>query len=162
MNGLHRVFLCALAAPALLLDTCATHPDLAARLGLDVWNVPEMRRQIERGRGDLARADEVQRLLRERIESRGRVVDELRLGRIGLLEAAARFRDLNAVRPDGARDLPRCCPGDSEQERCCRQVISWVRGRPEGASAEAAGLPDKLEEELRERLGRDGTVRLPW
>src|SRR5262249_41885967 len=149
MNLLQRSFFCALAAPALLLGACRAQPELARRLNLDVWTLPEMQQQIAEGQRDLAHGEEILRGLRERIERRERIADEVAAGRMGLLQAAARFRDLNAAGTTGGQDPGRLFVGDSDEERCCRQVIQWVNLRVEWQSTEeTAQVGDRLEQEL--------------
>ena len=145
MSATLRWFLCALVVLGLFFGTWA------ARAGLDFWNVPEVGRPI-----DTEKVEETRRI-DERSRCRDRVADDLCAGRVGLLEAAARFRDLNAGTPAG-RVVSVHFPGDSEDERCCRHVIAWVHTRQEGESPEqAARLTAALEQELR----REGRLRLP-
>jgi hypothetical protein len=158
MNALQRGFLCALAAPAVLFGFCRAHPDLARRVNLDVWRLPELHQHIAEGQRDLARGEENARGLRERIESRERIADEVAAGRMGLLQAAGRFRDLNPASATGGYDPRTLFSGDSDEERCCRQVIQWVELRAAWQSTEeAARAKDRLEQELDEYLQREAT-----
>jgi hypothetical protein len=82
-------------------------------------------------------------------------------GRLSLLEAAARFRDLDEQPPAARREVLRCAyPGASDDECRCRAVLQYVwveaRDRP-GADPAVA---KRLEAELRGLLGH-GDVRLP-
>jgi len=145
-----RVFPCALTALALRLSPLATGPEWAARLGLDLWNVPEIERQIDRGREELAEGQAESRRVAERIVARERVVDDLCARRINLREAAARFRDLSAG-TDAARYACLCYTGDGDDERYCRQVIQWVHARLAPTSPEEADrTADALEKEFRQ------------
>jgi hypothetical protein len=161
MSGPPRWFLCAVAAPAILFGACAARPDWAAHLGLDVWNLPELTRQVEQGRrgltavdGELGRAD-------ERAACRRQVAADVCEGRLGLPEAAARFRDLNAGAP-AAWYQSLYYAGDSEDERCCRQVIGWVRVQlAQQSPEEAARRTAELEQELSAYLRRDAQGRPP-
>jgi hypothetical protein len=75
---------------------------------------------------------------------------------MGLLDAAARFRELNAG-TDAARYQRLYYPGDSDEERCCRQVIEWVKRELEcEAPGEAARRTAELEQELTDYLRRGG------
>jgi hypothetical protein len=162
MNALTRWFACAVAAPAILLGACALKPDWAARFGLDVWTLPEMGEQVEQGRDKEARIDELLQLVRAREGGRERVDDDLLGGRIGLLEAAARYHDLNASGPEDGRELLPCFPGDSDEERCCRQVIQRIGARLRRESpGEAQRVTDALEAELNDHLRRAGAGRVP-
>lgn len=160
MNALTRWIACAVAAPALLFGLCALRPDWAARFGLDVWTMPELEDQTEQGRDRGARIDGHLRLVRATEEDRNRVDDELLCGRIGLLEAAARYRDLNASVPDNGRDQFPAFPGASDEERCCRQVIQRVGARLRRDSpAEARRVTDALEAELNDHLRKSRAGR---
>jgi hypothetical protein len=111
-------------------------------------------------------AGELCALFRSRSESKRQVARDLLAGRICLLEAAARFRQLNAPPPEADTSLFRGAsvfPGRTEEERLCRQVIQWAAtefedgGRPTAASA---ACRRRLEGELQALLER-GPVLLP-
>jgi glutathione S-transferase len=99
----------------------------------------------------------VDRRVREKERIGCAVID----GRLTLFEAAALFRRLNEAPPKPA-PLSASFPGDSEEERLCRQVIRWAWRRlsecyPGGAEA----LVAPYEEELRRHKERHGRVVLP-
>jgi anaerobic glycerol-3-phosphate dehydrogenase len=98
----------------------------------------------------------------QRLRMRMRVVRELAVGKMNLLEAAAWFRDLNKTLPEAGRKAQEVClPAASTEERCCRQVISWLRNHVEdGNNSVPAASPDCLERQLEEHL-RCGPLRLP-
>ncbi len=85
------------------------------------------------------------------IAMKEQIVAELISGRLPLLEATARFRQLG-----GAGRGPE--PGGEEW---CRTVIGWAHlalsDRPERAEA----VSDHLEQELQTHLARHGCVCLP-
>jgi hypothetical protein len=144
-----------------LVNVCSTYRHWTARAGLDLAALPELESQIARVERDLAERDsELQvwaGLEQERNEITGAVID----GHLGLFEAAARFRDMNALSPDGGRMVRAKYPG-SYDEQCCQQVISWTSARLALESpAICAKVTAELEAELRERQRRDGTIRLP-
>jgi hypothetical protein len=79
-----------------------------------------------------------------------------------LIEAAAVFRDLNELPGAPATTHLDLFPGGTEEERLCRQVISWVESDPQnGPTDRARALARKLEEELEARLRGPGFVGLP-
>src|SRR5262249_2374507 len=95
-------------------------------------------------------------------EARQRVLADLALGRLKLLEAARLWRDLSPVGPEEVGHLLiQAGPGGSDGERLCRHTIERVRSeldlRPEVTRRAVA----RLEAELREHLARHGTVTLP-
>jgi hypothetical protein len=111
---------------------------MARRLALEA--APAVRRA--------AGGDEEHRQALRRVQARQEAVADLIAGRVGLLEAAARFQAAG----DGAG-------GDGEV--ACRAVIGWAQlalsDRPERAEALAVAL----EDELQAHLARHGAVRLP-
>jgi hypothetical protein len=161
MTMIPRWSLCAATAVSLLLSACALRPDWAGRLDIDYWSVPRLRRQIEQGQRVQAAGDDELRRIDERASGRERVAGDLRAGRIGLLEAAACFRDLGAG-TDAVRYLHVFFAGDSDDERYCRQVIYWAHSCQRCESPEEADrLADALEQELNEYRRQEGGVRLP-
>jgi hypothetical protein len=90
-----------------------------------------------------------------------RLAREVVAGRLGLVEAAGRFRDLTADEPTFNREsFRRAYPGGSDEERYCRQVIAFVRvalSEQPGADPSVVGC---LEAELQDRLER-GDLSLP-
>jgi hypothetical protein len=148
MAGAPRWSLCALAAVSALLGILASRPQWATRDGLDVWGPLEAARQAERRRQELLVAEGGVGRVDERARCRHGLAAAVCQRRMGLLEAAARFRRLNEE--DGAsRNLRLLYPDDSEEERCCRQVILWVLHRPAGVPPEEA---DRRAAELEQEL----------
>jgi hypothetical protein len=82
-----------------------------------------------------------------RVRAKEEIVAQVIAGRMPLLEAAARFREVSGNPESG--------------ERVCRTVIGWahlaLRDHPERAER----LSDHLEQELQAHLDRFGAVRLP-
>jgi hypothetical protein len=153
MNALPRCFLYALAAQSLLLGVCAAWPNLGDRLDLNVWKVPEREQQMQQEQREFDQTNVSLNAVSARLGSRARITDAVIEGQIGLHEAAARFRDLNETALPHSVDLRDCYAGDSEEERCCRQVMAWVTTRLEQKStAEAEMVTERLEEEFREYL----------
>jgi hypothetical protein len=93
-----------------------------------------------------------------RVDTRLRLTVEVVEGRLGLLEAAGRFRDLDKEWP--ALEPRRALRGATDEERYCRVVIATVESflydRPQMRTA----VIERLEAELRGYLGR-GDLRLP-
>lgn len=103
---------------------------------------------------------------RERIlrwqEQMGEVVRAVIASRITLLEAAARFRELDRQLPEFNWEMFRqAYPGSSDAERHCRHVIASAEAELCRRPQEAAGVVARLEAELQEHLKRDGAICLP-
>jgi hypothetical protein len=84
----------------------------------------------------------------QRLQAKQGIIADLIAGRLGLLEATARFR---AVQQDRSED----------DETLCRTVLGWLRlalsDRPERAEALSAALQRSLDD----HLSRPGGLRLP-
>jgi len=89
-------------------------------------------------------------VLLERIAARTDVLDRLRGGELTVVEAAAKFRDLNA-------------DPDSDAEKLCHQIISLATAQESAAPSHDQGkaLAQRLEDELDQHvLSNDGRVVL--
>jgi hypothetical protein len=83
-----------------------------------------------------------------------------RFGRLTLLEAAARWRDLDTGMSEGERASWRACTdGATEEERYCRQVLDRTGALAEGMSEGSAAI-DRLRRQLEEALATRN-LRLP-
>jgi hypothetical protein len=82
-------------------------------------------------------------------------------GRLSLLEAAARFRDLDEQRPAASRQA-RCAThaGASDDECHCRAVLQYVGAEVELRPGADPGVAERLDAELRSLL-EQGNLRLP-
>jgi hypothetical protein len=105
------------------------------------------------------------RAVRARLEAKERVVRALLAGGCTLLEAAARFRELDAAEPRvRPENHPGVYAGGTEAERYCRAVLFWantvVTRDPNDSSSAAAEALRRLEGELEGHRLR-GTLELP-
>jgi len=95
----------------------------------------------------------------ECVQAKQRIIGRLIDGELGLLEAAARFRQVQM------RSQPRSPvslgPNPHDGEGVCRTVIGWaclaLADRPEQADS----VSERLESELQSHLSRFGRVNLP-
>src|SRR5262245_4691846 len=145
---------------ALVAGLPASGVGLTALRGTHFWALPDPAggadAQARPGRGPEDTSAVV-----ERCAEKHRLAAEVLEGRLGLLEAATHFRDLNEQPPpflwERFRDR---FPGRSDDERHCRQVIAFVKAAlPEYRGADPAPVA-RLEAELEELL-RQGDLRLP-
>jgi hypothetical protein len=128
-------------------------------LSLSPWDLGQLSAQL----GTEHQRDEELTALLQRVDVRlagkNAVADVVREGRLDLLEAAARFRDLQAADPSFDWDRFReYTPGATDEERLARAVIGFVANSPD-ADPGPAELVGRLKAELAARL-RDGTLRL--
>jgi hypothetical protein len=95
-----------------------------------------------------------------RVNSKCSLAVEVLEGRLGLLEAAGRFRALDRQCPAYVSDPRQAHLVETEAERYCRSVIAVVRMMPHHRPDTQAGVTGRLEAELRRHLER-GDLRLP-
>jgi hypothetical protein len=97
-----------------------------------------------------------------RLQAKRAVVSELLAGRLTLLEAAARFRDLDAGLPEFRDLLLQRYPDVPYEVAVCRQVIEQARSVPRVRTPEQeASIVARLEAELQAHLDCEGGLRLP-
>jgi hypothetical protein len=95
----------------------------------------------------------------QRLTLKQAVVRDLAEGRLELLEAAARLRELDRRNPEFSWELFRQqMPGSSDEERHCRQVIRLIRTL--SATEAYEDRVRHFEAELQGHIDR-GTLRLP-
>ena len=146
-----------LTAAACLTVAATAAAVLVCRLSGDLADTLDpFRRSAEL---DPRAADQIPAHLR-RGAAKQRAAEDSLAGRLTLLEAAGRWRDLDAGLSGGERDSWRACAaGATDEERYCRQVLdraaALAEGRPEGGAA-----VDRLRRQLDEALAA-GNVRLP-
>jgi hypothetical protein len=83
-----------------------------------------------------------------RVADKQRVVEQVAVGRLTLLDGAARFAALGPNLPTTADDL----------EGLCRTVIGWAGLSLSDCPERAAAVVGRLEEQLRRLLERPGGV----
>lgn len=121
----------------------AANPRWAAAVGLDVWNMPTLRAEVEnqseRGRSLVAKDDDIRR----RIEVKELLIADLIAGRTTLADVAAQFLALNRSEPGYMDTLRAIYPGESDEETAARTVMGFVSprlaGEPPARQAEVAG-----------------------
>jgi hypothetical protein len=98
----------------------------------------------------------------ERHKAKSEVICDVIADRLRLMEAAARYRDLNADFPRTIHWLEQRYPGVPYELALCRQIIDTVHGELREAAPDPVDpLVSRLEAELAEHLRYDGQVHLP-
>jgi hypothetical protein len=98
--------------------------------------------------------------VREHIHRKEQLAQDVAQRRMTLLQAAARFQELDQAKPDFNWDeFRRGHAGQSDAEHHCREVIAWVEVELEGRP-ERKGVVQRLEAELAEDL-RYGRLGVP-
>jgi hypothetical protein len=127
----------------------------------DFLRIPALLGEIEEGRKRHAELIDERDGAVRRLLGKNRVVTDLSFGRLTLLEAARRFRDLNVASPNFAWDrFRKTYGGHSNEEHHCREVICRVRYMAPDLKGQPEVLVERLEAELRHHLAR-GTLHFP-
>src|SRR5262249_17920621 len=87
-----------------------------------------------------------------RLRAKEAVVTELLAGRLTLLEAAARFGELDAGMPETRDRVLRAYPGVPYRVGLCRQVIAYAGAELRHRAAGQEGRVARLEGELQTHL----------
>jgi hypothetical protein len=128
MNGYARFLLCLGFGIGLLVAVDWLAPEWLARSGLDSSSLIELfsaQRREELRHEALAARD---RYYLANLEGKQEVVRELLERRLTLRQAAAQFQTLNAACPDYNWEGFRAAfEGGDDEERHCRQVLSFAR-----------------------------------
>jgi hypothetical protein len=104
--------------------------------------------------------DRCQEVERRHVEKQ-RLAGEVIAGRLSLLEAAARFRDLDEQPPAACREALRGNYWGASDDEChCRAVLQYVRVEMCLRPGVDPDLAERLEAELR-ALREHGDLRLP-
>lgn len=162
MDGLNRALAFLGVSSIVLVAVAEARPQWLAVAGLDHWGLAEahaeLEQELQRGEGlETVRANLLLRSARRR-ETALAVVE----GRLDLFTAAARFRELNDLRPCNWSVERARFKGCSDDEIACRQVIAWVRDRKfEWSAGQQTALLARLEAQLAEALRQPGGLRLP-
>ena len=123
-------------------------PDWTKAAGLDVWNVPSLRAQVEsdtrQGAGISFEIEESRRrfILKEEI------IDDLLSDRITLKDATAQFLTLNEHHSGAMMVIRAAYRGATDEESTARNVIALAIPRLEGSFTEKAAILARLAFEL--------------
>ena len=123
-------------------------PGWLTAAGLDVWNAPALRRQVDANLREQARLDGEIADVQAQIRGTERLVEELIAGRLTLTDATDQFEAMLAAQPRTAKGLRLLYPdATSDRERVARHVVDYTRSR----------MTDPAE---RDRLGARMTTEL--
>jgi hypothetical protein len=153
--------LCALGLLALLLLGASAWPAGFRALGMDLRTFTEDLPRIQRGSERSDELDAVRHDTLRRLQAKERLTLELIKGKVTLLEAARRFRELAPVPADVWHEIVAREKGATEGERLCRWVIEYARGVATDQAIDPRPVVARLEAELAAQLARHGNDALP-
>jgi hypothetical protein len=153
------MLLTAAALGIVLVGVSSARPSWPTDLGLDLWNVPALNARLADDRLMASRLAVRDEKVMQRIAVKETIIEDLVAGRIGLLDAAVEFGALNARRHAYAVVIRSLYPNMTDEERVCRNVISYVETAVDG-DEDGRALIHRLHEDLH-HLKSSGRLRLP-
>jgi hypothetical protein len=95
----------------------------------------------------------------QRTHAKQVIIDELLAGRLTLLEAARRFKNLNESPITCQDDYRSRFPGRCDGEKVCRQVLAWVdTALQQYPPDQARAVAQRFEDDLQKHLQRHGDL----
>jgi hypothetical protein len=162
MTASLRVSLYAVVLATVLIGKGYADPEWAGALAQAVQALPELVLQIAEQRRACAGHEDRTLACFRAAEAKEQTVRDLLARRLTLVEAADRFRQVNVGLSGSGNRFLGLFPGRTDEERLCRQVISWAYGElAQRAPDEAEMAAVLLELELQEHLDHHGMVGLP-
>jgi hypothetical protein len=154
MTSLTRLLAATVVAIGLLVGVLSVRPAWLSAAGLDFWSLPELYARLESENRQSDELDQRCKGVFRRIESKQDVLQALNEGHLSLVEAAARFGEFNRQEPETMAYIREMYAGQSDEERLCRQVLSWVRAElsvePDKTRATLARLEAEMEAYLKQ------------
>jgi hypothetical protein len=123
-------------------------PNWTKAAGLDVWNVPSLRSQVESDtREGLGLSFEIEES-RRRFVLKEQIIDSLLSEQISLKEATAQFLALNENHKPAMMVIRTTYKGATDEESTARNVISLAIPRMEGSLIDKAAILARLANEF--------------
>jgi hypothetical protein len=159
MQSLTRLLGAALVAVGLLAGVLLVRPAWLSDAGLDFWELPGLYADLENSNREMDDLTQRQKALFHRLTTRQEVLRALRADSLSLIEAAARFGQVNREEPETMSYVREMYPGNSDEERVCRQVLAWARADLSGDPGKGRATLLRLEAELEAYLRQHESAR---
>jgi hypothetical protein len=155
-NFLRLIFMIVMLL-AVGLGAAMQQPESARDLGLDPQRLADLKSSMLSDGSAAGKIDDKDRAIVRRIYAKEGIIHELIDGRITAREAVAQFRQLNEAH--GAAPGYPLEAGDTEDERACRQIMSWAQAHSlSGPGVVSTDFIGQLAKELRRYRERNGAV----
>jgi hypothetical protein len=154
-----RLLLLALLLGLTVAGIGTARPSWSANMGLDFWNVPALKARMAEDRQFASELDSRDNRVLRRIAVKEMLIADLITGRASLIETAAQFRAMNAGQHGYAVVVRTLWPDATDDERLCRNVISYVESYVE-PDEDGRALVHRLYEEMN-RLKASGRLTVP-
>jgi hypothetical protein len=109
--------------------TAAANPSWTATLGVDVWNLPELREKEKAAAEKDQALETAQAEIRLRIDTKEALVGDLLARRRGLEDVATQFLVLNEGYEELLFVIRQIYPGASDEEKMLWNVIDFAQSR---------------------------------
>jgi hypothetical protein len=159
MQSLTRLLVAALVAVGLLAGVLLVRPAWLSDAGLDFWSLPELYASLENSNREMAELEQRQKGIFHRMDAKQEVLRALRADELSLVEAAARFGEVNRREPETMGYVRGMYPGHSDEERLCRQVLGWAQFNLGDESVKSRATVLRLEAEMEAYLMQHDSAR---
>jgi hypothetical protein len=152
MTSLLRLATCAGCLGLFFVAAFTLCPTLLEESGLDITEWVRCRQFIDRA---LARSEELEHLRGQAIQrvlAKNQIARDVIAGRIGVVEAASRVRDLPCPPPRMWDMLRIVHGGATDEETMCRHLICWSCQLVDDDPARTEALRTRLESEMQAHL----------
>lgn len=166
MRSLFQFSACASFLFLIVMGGYQASPESFAACGLDLVNAPYWYSALSASQRKSEELNAKLDTIFARTQAKNDIVRDLIAGRLTVVQATVRFRDLPGLTHDFWVMTTAFERGVSHEERLCRYTIGWVeyyfKQECETLSVEAKETMARLNQELRDHLiQNDGIVNLP-
>lgn len=150
MSRIRRIRVVALAVPIALgvvAGTALADPVLVEAMGLDVWHIGQLERDLQRAKGIETQLDRELQVVLDRAAVHDQILDDLVSGRLALVEAARQKWKMNRGRSVLVDHLERQCFGPTFEAKMAHDLYMNATTR--------IGISTETLRELRTRLSRE-------
>jgi hypothetical protein len=161
MNALLRVSLCAGAMATAFIVLEFARPGWFQSLEPELPRLSESSSRMVADDESAEQLEMQRQMVLARLQLKRQIVEDLCAEKLSLLEAAARFRDLDKILPDRfPSHFARYFPCGSDEECYCLRVIMATQAQLASLNKPYAALIVRLRAELEQKLAT-GNLQLP-
>jgi hypothetical protein len=161
MNDLLRLVAVIGAIALVICGLNEVQPNWLTEIGPALFNLSESRSHLKRENHNALRLDEKNQRALSYFAAKEQVIRDVVAGHLSLCEAAARFRDLHQSSPlCDMSSFRQFVPGDSDEDRYCRQVIRAVESYGPSGSDKVDRVR-RLQKEFEEASACGRAICLP-
>lgn len=125
----------------------------ATDMGLDVWNLPQLKESAQEAETRMAELDEACGVVQQRLDVKDQLISDLIAERITLAQAVEAFREVNAENPRILELLKDRYNEADEQRVLVRNILEYARSKVMRGSSYSRETLTRLYREATELLG---------